>query len=184
MPSKTKIYTRTGDRGETSIYGGKRVRKSDVQVSAYGSIDELNSAVGVLVSRIGDEPKLKEFLTSVQSDLFTIGSSLSGNGKINLEKLESGAVKMERLIDELDKNLPELKNFVLPSGLEEAAFAHLARAICRRAEREVIRLNEEKKGVDNRVIIYLNRFSDLLFISARYLNFKSKIGDTVWKAGE
>lgn len=185
---KVKIYTRTGDDGTTSLYGGKRVEKCCPQVVAYGTIDELNSALGVLIGFLPkSQDEIREFFQIVQKDLFTIGSFLSGNKKIELVNIGRRVGEMEKLIDAFDKSLPVLKNFILPGGSHEASFSHLARSICRRAEREVIRLSKESEsidtdsiGVDNKVIVYLNRLSDLLFVVGRHLNSGVGVFDTVW----
>lgn len=174
-----KIYTRTGDKGKTSLYGGKRISKSHPRVSAYGTVDELNSLLGVLISRVRNK-KITSFLFQIQSDLFTIGSHLA-LFKQDPVSLSIQVGKMEKLIDNLDGNLPLLKNFILPSGSESASLAHLARSVCRRAEREVVSLADKDKGVDPIVIIFLNRLSDLLFILARCLNSENGIRDVVWK---
>jgi cob(I)alamin adenosyltransferase len=180
MFSNIKIYTKSGDKGQTSLYGGKRVDKSDARVEAYGTIDELNSAVGVVISHLEKEDKLRNFLSEVQSDLFTIGTFLAGNKKQPLDTISKRVPEMEQYIDEIDSHLPPLKNFILPSGTPEASFSHLARSICRRAEREVVRLTNSQK-VEVSVITYLNRLSDFLFIVARYLNMKNNILDAIWK---
>lgn len=174
-----KIYTRTGDKGETSLYGGRRVAKHNLQVVAYGTVDELNSAIGIVIAHIEDNKEISNFLTIIQRDLFIIGSNLSGSSQ-SVEAIGKRVKEMERMIDKLDKKLPALKNFILPTGSLEASFAHLARSICRRAEREVIRLSKEIP-IDRRVIMYLNRLSDLLFVIARYLNKQSGIVDVIWK---
>src|SRR3989344_1450615 len=156
MSSKIKIYTRTGDRGQTSLYGGKRVDKFDQRVVAYGTVDELNSSVGVVISHLEEGSRQATFLTSIQSDLFVIGSYLAG-GKETLDIISKRVSEMEEFIDEMDKELLPLKNFILPGGSKPASFAHLARSICRRAEREVVRLEKQVDNVDRRIIIYLNR---------------------------
>ncbi len=180
---KVKIYTRTGDDGTTSLYGGKRVEKHNLQVVAYGTIDELNSALGVLISFLPkSQDEIREFFQIVQNDLFTIGSFLSGNKKIELVNIGRRVGEMEKLIDAFDKSLPVLKNFILPGGSHEASFSHLARSICRRAEREVIRLSKESESIDNKVIVYLNRLSDLLFVVGRHLNSEVGVFDTVWNS--
>ena len=180
MSSKVKIYTRTGDRGQTSLYGGKRVSKDNLQVSAYGTVDELNSSIGVVISHIESESEIKSFLVLIQADLFTIGARLAGS-KVNLENIKNRVKEMEKIIDRLDENLPELRNFILPGGSQVASFSHLARSVCRRAERDVVSLKRELKELDDEIIIYLNRLSDLLFVLARYLNKMSNVNDIVWK---
>lgn len=176
-----KIYTRTGDKGLTSLYGGKRVDKFDQRVVAYGTVDELNSALGVVIAHLKTGSKETAILASVQSDLFVIGAHLAG-GKQSLTTIIKRVSEMESFIDELDVKLPPLKNFILPGGSTSASFAHLARSICRRAEREVVRLSKIEGNVDTHVIVYLNRLSDLLFELSRFLNHKSNIVDTVWKS--
>jgi len=175
MPSKVKVYTRTGDAGKTSLYGGKRVPKSYLRVEVYGTIDELNSVIGILLSDMGKEDNLANFFKEVQSDLFSIGANLAGD-KTDLNLLTGRTAEMEKLIDVMDKELPELKNFILPGGTHLASLAHLARSVCRRAERKVVSLPK----TDSRLLAYLNRLSDLLFITARYLNWKNGLKDTLW----
>jgi cob(I)alamin adenosyltransferase len=176
--SKVKIYTRTGDKGTTSLYGGKRVEKHNLQVESYGTIDELNSALGVLVSSVSHS-LVRDFYIQIQNDLFSIGSHLA-NAKVDLDPIEKRVGEIEKFIDSLDNDLSPLKNFILPGGVKEAAFAHLARSICRRAERIVIKLSKES-DVDKRVIMYLNRLSDCLFQTARFLNHESHVSDVIWK---
>lgn len=164
----------------TSLYGGKRVEKHHLQVIAYGTVDELNSALGILISHLKEKDPYREFFTTIQSDLFTVGSHLAA-GNVDLAPIGKRVPEMEGCIDSLDKDLVPLKNFILPGGTQLASFSHLARSICRRAEREVIKLSKEQGGVDPRVIMYLNRLSDLLFIFARFCNKKAGIEDVIWK---
>lgn len=171
------IYTRTGDSGTTSLFGGKRVLKSEELVNAYGSIDELNSWVGLIISEINID-HLKKLFSEIQSDLFTIGGNLAG-GKTDLSALETRVPQMEVEIDVMDKELPELTNFILPGGCSGAAHVHIARNVCRRVERRVVALSQKRK-IDQSIIKYLNRLSDLLFIVARYINNKSGIEDVLW----
>jgi cob(I)alamin adenosyltransferase len=159
------IYTRTGEDGTTSLFGGKRVSKSDPRVDLYGSIDELNSWIGF----INDSR-----LTEIQHDLFTIGSILAGwHG--DLKTIEPRIHQMELWIDEMDKKLPELKHFILPGGSRRAAQVHITRTVCRRAERIAV-----SQHADSLIIKYLNRLSDLLFTLARFINKQGKIRETVW----
>lgn len=176
--TKLKIYTRTGDDGKTSLYGGKRVEKYDLQVESYGTVDELNSSLGVLISYV-IYPKVRNFYILIQHDLFSIGSYLAGS-KIELTAIEKKVFEIEKFIDTLDSELSPLKNFILPGGSKEASFAHLSRSICRRAERRVTQLSKEME-IDKRVIMYLNRLSDCLFQTARFLNKKTNIDDVIWK---
>ncbi|OGG07888.1 ATP:cob(I)alamin adenosyltransferase [Candidatus Gottesmanbacteria bacterium RIFCSPHIGHO2_02_FULL_40_24] len=177
---KVKIYTKTGDQGFTSTYKGIRILKSDPQVAAYGSIDELNSILGVLINYLNNEKKIKNFIVQVQSDLFAIGAFLAGN-KISLKYLKTRVTLMEKLIDELESRLPLLKNFILPGGKLSSAWANFSRAVCRRAERKVVRLKTAGFDMDGRILIYLNRLSDLLFIIGRYSNFRLRIPEIIWK---
>lgn len=178
MSSKVKIYTRTGDSGQTSLYGGKRVLKSDQRVHTYGSVDELNSVLGMLVGEVSDK-KVREFVVSIQKDLFTIGATLAGSNQ-DLFPLEEKIVEMEEFIDTLDRELPELKHFILPGGGKAGSIAHLARSVARRAEREIVRLHKIEE-VDSRIIRYFNRLSDLLFEIGRYMNYSEKCSETVWQ---
>lgn len=175
---RLKIYTRTGDSGKTSLYKGLRVFKNDTRVNAYGSLDELNSLLGVILSNLKDE-KAADFINLIQEDLFSVGASLAG-AKTNLSVLETRVNEMEEMIDWLDAKLPELKNFILPGGTREAVLLFYARAVARRCERELVALNQ-KDSIDKKILIYINRLSDLLFELARYLNFKAGIKETVWK---
>lgn len=191
---RVKIYTKTGDKGQTSLYGGRRVEKYDQRVVAYGTVDELNSALGVLIAHFAlaartqttkripknELTPVKTFLTGVQSDLFSLGAYLAGNTKQPLERLTQRVGEMEHVIDAMDRQLPELRNFILPSGSHASAFAHLARSICRRAEREVVRLSDEDH-VASEILQYLNRLSDALFVLARYLTMKEGEKDQIWK---
>lgn len=175
---RLKIYTKTGDSGETSLYGGKRVLKNNIRIEAYGSIDELNSLLGIVSSLLADK-RAEGFINQIQKDLFLIGSSLAG-AKVSIERLKTRVIEMEKVIDSLDAELPKLNNFILPEGTERATFVYFARAVARRAERELVALSLQEP-VDKRILIYLNRLSDLLFILGRYLNFKSGVTETIWK---
>ncbi|MCL5798092.1 MAG: cob(I)yrinic acid a,c-diamide adenosyltransferase [Patescibacteria group bacterium] len=177
--SRVKIYTRTGDDGKTSLYGGTRVEKHNLRVVAYGTVDELNSVVGVLISHLEKEKKLSDFFHKIQSDLLSIGSHLA-LGKSDLVNIKGRDSEMEVLIDSIDEKLEPLKNFILPGGTKAASFSHLARSVCRRAEREVVRLYNTESNVDRLVLVYLNRLSDLFFETARYLNKMAKVKENVW----
>jgi cob(I)alamin adenosyltransferase len=176
----TKIYTRTGDDGTTGLGDGTRLDKDSLRIGAIGAVDELNSAVGRVLAN--DCPvAVRECLEDVQHDLFELGAELCLPGVAKIE-----AVHLKRLEDALDafnKELPGLKEFILPGGAPAAADAHLARTICRRAERAVVALErEEKPGGDARR--YLNRLSDLLFVLARVLNRAAGRGDVLWQQGK
>ena len=158
------IYTKTGDKGTTSLFGGKRVSKSDLQIEAYGSIDELSSFSGLVAAKIKNKTD-KNFLIELQKDFYKIMAVLSG-AKVNLDFLEIKISNFEKKIDFLDKKLPRLRRFILPSGAEISSWFHVLRVICRRAERKVIKHSQKEL----KVIKYLNRLSDLFFTLARYYN--------------
>ncbi len=183
-----KIYTKTGDRGETALFGGGRVSKAHLRVEAYGAVDELNAALGSAMAHIADVT-LAERLTPLQSDLFSIGAHLAtppareGRKRPDLPELPGFRVEqMEDWLDELADVLPELRAFVLPGGTVAAAMLHLARTICRRAERRVVTLAKQD-AVDDVVLVYLNRLSDLLFQLARDANRRAERGDVEWRPG-
>lgn len=175
------IYTRTGDKGKTSLFGGKRVLKCSELVDVYGSIDELNSWVGLIASYI-ENADVQQFLYDIQRDLFVIGSTMAG-WKGDLSGLPPMVTKMEERIDILDKELPKLSNFILPGGTPLSAHIHVARGIARRVERQVVRLAQEQ-DVDGRVLTYVNRLSDLLFMLARFINYESGIREISWQGLE
>lgn len=178
-----KIYTKTGDKGKTSLYGGTRVSKSSLQIEAYGTIDELNSFIGFALSDIV-QVDIKQFLLTLQTDLLSIGSYLAGypKGKLNLELRVS---EIEQIIDKIDNKLSPLKNFILPGGGKLGASLHVARSVSRRAERAVIRFFETDtkitKDKKEKIIMYLNRVSDFLFVLARFVNNKEGKIETIWK---
>jgi cob(I)alamin adenosyltransferase len=165
------IYTRTGDKGQTSLYGGKRVSKSNLQVEAYGSVDELLSFIGLLIAKIKNKDD-KTFLTSLQKDLYQIMSLLSG-AEIKNFRLGERVKKIEKKIDSLSFRLPELHQFILPRGNEVSCLFHIARTVCRRAERHVAKLPITNYQLP--IIKYLNRLSDLLFVFSRWYNRKEEI---------
>ena len=184
-----KIYTRRGDGGDTGLFGGGRVSKSDLRVEAYGTVDELNAALGWATSQV-DEQEIKDRLETVQEDLFVIGADLATSpptGKRPRPKVPvlnvSRIGEIESWIDKADGELPGLNAFVLPGGLKGAAALHMARTVCRRAERAVVRLGT-REDVSDRVIPYLNRLSDLLFTLARLENHRVGIGDREWSSPE
>lgn len=171
------IYTKTGDKGETSLFGGKRVSKSDELVNAYGSVDELNSWIGLVIAEI-TYPEKKEFLEKIQSDLFMIGGNLAG-WDTDISPLTTRVTEMEVEIDAMEEQLAVLTSFILPGGTKVSATVHLCRSICRRVERQVVALSQ-KQTVDVRIITYLNRLSDLFFVLARFINMKAGIPDVLW----
>lgn len=180
-----KIYTRTGDQGETGLFGGGRVPKDHPRVAAYGDVDELNSAIGVV--RATEPVSLHDdLLQSVQRDLFSIGGHLATPDPDKVRKAlaraelaEGRVAEFERIMDVADAELPALRAFVLPAGTPKAAALHLARTVCRRAERSVIHLGHEAE-VPELFVVYLNRLSDLLFTLARLANHRAGSGDVVW----
>lgn len=160
------IYTKTGDKGETSLYGGKRLPKSDLQVEAYGTVDELTSFIGFVVSKIKNKRDLN-FLTELQRDLYIIMSFLSGK-EIDLKFLDEKIKEFENKIDDLEEKLPRLHRFVIPGGTEIASLFHILRVVCRRTERLIVKLHTRNKI--HFVIRYFNRLSDLFFVFARFYN--------------
>jgi len=177
-----KIYTRAGDKGKTSLANGKKILKDSPEITALGSIDELNASIGVAVSFIKEKSVVK-LLQDTQKDLFNIGAELASLGKSQKLLLDKNQTdKMESLIDFYDKNLSDLHTFIIPGGTKEASILHLARTICRRTEREVVSLTKKEK-INPNITPYLNRLSDFLFVIARYLNKKAKIKEIPWKKG-
>jgi cob(I)alamin adenosyltransferase len=175
-----KIYTKSGDLGMTGLYGGQRVSKSDAAIQCIGEVDELNAAIGWAVTAAGG--KLAAQLTSIQGELFVVGAQLAcpANPPPHLPKLEISSVsRLEAEIDEAETHLPELKNFILPGGAEAGGRLHLARAICRRAERTIAD-NLPLRPTMPLVLIYLNRVSDWLFVQARLANQIAGVAEVRW----
>ena len=178
-----KIYTKTGDAGTTSLFGGKRVSKADLRIDTYGTVDEVNSWIGVVRDQPVNE-KRKDVLIEIQDRLFTIGSILAtepGNTKVKIPSLaETDITLLEKEIDAMDRELPPMRSFVLPGGNQSVSFCHVTRTVCRRAERLTIALNSQEQ-IDALVIKYLNRLSDYLFVLARKMALQLKVEDTPWK---
>jgi cob(I)alamin adenosyltransferase len=179
-----KIYTKTGDRGETGLFGGGRVKKSHLRVEAYGEVDELNAAVGVARAALGD-PDLDAELARVQDELFRVGSELAAphgeRARAAVPPVDAAwAARLEAAMDRWDGELPPLASFVLPGGAPAAAALHLARCVCRRAERRVVALAEVAE-VEPTVLVYLNRLSDFLFVAARLANRRAGRPDVPWR---
>jgi cob(I)alamin adenosyltransferase len=175
-----KIYTKTGDAGETGLFGGGRVPKNDPRVCAYGDVDETNAAIGIAAA-LEPEDFSAAALQTIQRDLFTIGAELATpNAARARARIEAAAVSaLENLIDAHEATLPALKNFILPGGTPKAAAFHLARTTCRRAERSVVALSREQ-DINPRIMHYLNRLSDLLFVLARVVNQQAGRADIAW----
>lgn len=180
----TRIYTRAGDKGETSLGDGSRVPKLDCRIGAFGTVDELNAALGVVLAEDGLPDRLREPLARIQNDLFDVGADLSvpyGIGE-RLRIEQSHVERLEGLCDELNAELPMLKSFILPGGTAAAARLHVARTTCRRAERDALTAQNES-GVNELVLAYLNRLSDFLFIAARWANKAAGREEPLWKPG-
>ena len=179
----TRIYTRGGDAGETSLGDGSRVSKLDSRIGAYGTVDELNASLGVVLAG-GLAEELAAPLVRIQNDLFDLGADLSvpfeteGRLRVMQEQVD----ELERLCDRFNEGLPELRSFVLPGGTAAAAELHVARTICRRAERDVWNAAQEHE-LNSLVAVYLNRLSDLLFILSRYANASAGAAEPLWKPG-
>lgn len=180
--SHSRIYTKTGDAGETGLFDGTRVSKGDPRVDAYGDVDELAAWLGLVRGRIAD-PDLVEMLTRIQIELFAVGARLADPRHViasRVEKNDLGPPQIQRLeahIDALDAALPALRRFILPGGIEAGAALHVARTVCRRAERKVVALGT---GADTDVVVYLNRLSDLLFVMARTVNHRAGAPEVEW----
>jgi cob(I)alamin adenosyltransferase len=180
-----KIYTKTGDAGKTSLIGGTKVLKSNPRIEAYGTVDELNSYIG-LVSDFCNDDHTKLILKEIQDRLFTIGSELAcdpdKNIKMSIPDLhESDISLLEKEMDEMDKELPVMKNFILPGGSPSVSFTHVARCVCRRAERCCVNLIENGAEVNPLILKYINRLSDYLFMLARYTGMKNNTPEIIWK---
>ncbi|HEX4953440.1 MAG TPA: cob(I)yrinic acid a,c-diamide adenosyltransferase [Thermoanaerobaculia bacterium] len=183
MPRITKVYTRTGDEGITGLGGGQRVAKDSLRIATYGTVDELSSAIGVALAA-GLTPRLSQELGRVQNELFHLGSDLcileEDKERLPVPRIEERHVlALERLMDELSEGLPALANFILPGGSAGAAALHLARTICRRAERELVALARTER-VGPWTVPYLNRLSDALFVMARWENQERGVADVLW----
>lgn len=178
-----KIYTRTGDEGSTSLFGGKRVSKSELRIEAYGTIDELNANIGLLRDQPVNEAR-REVLLEIQDRLFTIGSILAtepGNTKVKVPGIQEDDIAfLEKDIDQMEQQLPVMKSFVLPGGHPSVSFGHVARTVCRRAERRVIALHQAEP-VNPLAIKYLNRLSDHLFVLCRKMAHDLGVSEAPWK---
>lgn len=177
-----KIYTRTGDKGETGLFGGERVSKASRRIEAYGTVDELNSVLGIVRS-MNPPKEIDAILETIQGDLFTLGADLATpfESDSSVPRVQPSDVqRIERQIDAIDPKLQPLKHFILPGGTNVAAMLHFARTVCRRAERRVVKL-AKKEEIGEQPVIYLNRLADLLFVLARYANQHSGHEEKKWK---
>jgi cob(I)alamin adenosyltransferase len=187
-----KIYTRTGDGGETGLFDGTRVSKSDARVATYGDVDELNAWLGFARSRVAEQPEIGEMLVQIQRDLLALGARLADPRRKIAErvtKVEIGAdaiARLERWIDALDSMLPPLRRFILAGGSEAGAALHVARTVCRRAERAMVALQahapdtQDSAALEPDLIVYVNRLSDLLFVLARFVNLRADVSEIEW----
>lgn len=178
-----KIYTRTGDTGETSLFDGTRVRKSDARVAAYGDVDELNAWLGLVRAQaVGDD--VSEMIVQIQRDLFALGARLADPAHRIAERVTKAAVasadilRLEGWIDTLERDLPPLRRFILPGGTAAGALLHVARTTCRRAERAIVLLDQ--RSIEPEVLVYVNRLSDLLFVMARAVNQRAAVPELEW----
>lgn len=176
-----KIYTKTGDDGTTSLFGGQRVLKSDLRIDAYGTVDELNSQLGWVLSMRPDA-ELASMIVHLQHLLFTLGTDLATPPAVNvrIDRISgSNVAELEHMIDSLDTSLPALRSFILPGGSPTSAGLHLARTVCRRAERILIHARQTET-ISNEAVCFLNRLSDLLFVMARFENASKGVDDVKW----
>jgi len=178
-----KVYTKGGDKGQTSLLGGARVSKAHLRIESYGTVDELNAYIGLLRDQEINTPR-SGFLKEIQDRLFTIGAELATEpGKKNVKKpdlLEGDVLQLEQEIDKMEEKLPILKYFVLPGGHTVVSYCHIARTVCRRAERRAIALSELEK-IEPIIIIYLNRLSDYLFVLGRLISKELEVGEVTWE---
>lgn len=183
---KSNLYTRTGDDGTTSLVDGSRTVKDSLRLEAYGTLDEFSSFLGVVISHSGCPEEVKGQMLEIQNLLFDFGAYLAtpvNGGEPKVAGLEKETAKLENWIDVLDEQTPKIRKFILPGGSEISAHCHVARTVCRRAERRIISL-ASSEYVDPALIGYINRLSDYLFIAARFMNFMSGVDEIVWETRE
>lgn len=184
-----KIYTKTGDEGTTALFGGTRVKKYNLRIDSYGTVDELNAYIGLIKDQDIDEAT-KETLLNIQNELFTLGAMLatppeketlkSGKERLNIPKVNVNSIQyLENKIDAMDAELPQMTHFILPGGHQAVSFCHVARCVCRRAERLCVELNDEET-INTDILKYLNRLSDYLFVLARMLSKKLQVDEIKW----
>ena len=185
-----KIYTKTGDEGKTSLFGGTRVKKNDLRINAYGTVDELNSHIGLIRDQLEDKNLIQD-LIRIQNKLFTLGAMLAtpqekeklknGSDRLKIEKIEEGEIQfLEAKMDLMDQTLEPMTHFILPGGHSVVSFCHIARCVCRRAERITVEL-ADNETINIHILIYLNRLSDYLFVLARKLTKDYKVKEIPWK---
>ena len=184
-----KIYTKTGDKGTTALFGGTRVPKDHLRIESYGTVDELNSYIGLIRDQNIDDLS-KKTLIDIQDKLFTVGAMLatppeketlkSGKERLNIPKVDSNSIQfLENEIDAMDSELPQMTHFILPGGHQAVSFCHVARCVCRRAERLCVELNDEE-AINSDILKYLNRLSDYLFVLARMLSKQLEVDEIKW----
>jgi cob(I)alamin adenosyltransferase len=178
-----KIYTGFGDEGNTALFGGKVVKKNDIRIEIYGTLDELNSAIGLLRAKNSDQV-IDDILNTIQEEIFILSSEIATPDQKRQNKLRNqisveNIKNIEKIIDDFSDKLKPLKNFILPGGSESASIAHLARTICRRTERKLTDLITRNQ-IRKEIVVYINRLSDLLFVLARYLNKLNNVADNPW----
>jgi cob(I)alamin adenosyltransferase len=181
-----KIYTKTGDQGKTSLIGGTKVPKSDLRIDAYGTVDELNSYIGLVSDYLADHPDTIVLLREIQDRLFTIGSSLAcdpdKDTRMRIPDLQPADITLlENSIDVMNEVLPEMRSFIIPGGHIAVSTCHIARCVCRRAERLCVGLQEEQQFIEPLVLQYLNRLSDYLFVLARWIGHQFQVSEIPWK---
>ncbi len=184
-----KIYTKTGDKGTTALFGGTRVKKYNLRIDSYGTVDELNSYIGLIKDQEISE-EIKTSLLKIQNELFTLGAMLAtppeketlknGKERLNIPKVEVNSIQfLENEIDKMDAELPQMTHFILPGGHQAVSFCHIARCVCRRAERLTVELNDEE-SINDDILKYLNRLSDYLFVLARKLSKDLAVEEIKW----
>jgi cob(I)alamin adenosyltransferase len=184
-----KIYTKTGDEGTTALFGGTRVKKYNLRIDSYGTVDELNAYIGLIKDQ-NIKDATKDSLLKIQNELFTLGAMLatppeketlkSGKERLNIPKVNSNSIQfLENEIDTMDSELPQMTHFILPGGHQAVSFCHVARCVCRRAERLCVELNDEE-AINSDILKYLNRLSDYLFVLARMLSKQLEVDEIKW----
>lgn len=175
------IYTKTGDKGQTGLFSGKRISKASLRIEAIGTVDELNSAIGLVVSQIpNSKSQITNELIEIQKDLFEIGASLANPSAKRKFNILDRTKHFEEIIDDMTAKMPKLANFILPGGSSAGAFLHIARTVCRRSERRMVALSL-KESIDKEILVYINRLSDLFLTMSRFVNHMEKKDEIIWK---